>query len=372
MIIFLTICYIGVLWLLIRFNVLKPTLLVKLSPVVWVLFLLVALFIPMQFSAPSGPVTVYGYVIEIVPRVTGRVIEVPVSANVPVKKGDVLLKIDPEPYQVEVDRLKAAVAEAEQSVPQLKEAVAGAEGTLAKAKAQEKLARIAYDKTTRLVSKEALQEVRKDKAIADLDSATAAVKEATASLEKAKLAYGSEIGGVNTTVALRKGELKKAKINLRETVVYAPADGFVVQLALRPGAVVVAAPLRQAMPFVSSEALAPLVLIGQNYLRYVKPGQKAEFASRLYPGRILKATVESVIRATGQGQMVPTGQVMVADPRQPEAPIAVRLKMDEDSKQFPLILGTRGTAAIYTQKATMTHVIQKVMIRMETWLNYLF
>lgn len=190
MIVFLTVCYIGLLWLLVKVNVLKWTLPVKLSPIAWVLFLLVVLFIPMQFSAPSGPVTAYGYVIEIVPRVSGRVIEVPVRANVPIKEGDVPFKIYPEPYQAEVDRLKAALAKAEQNVPQLKAEVTAAEGTLEKAKAQQILAQIAYDESERLVAAEALQAVRQDKATGDLDSAKAMVKEAEANLERARLAYG--------------------------------------------------------------------------------------------------------------------------------------------------------------------------------------
>jgi multidrug resistance efflux pump len=372
MIAFLTVCYIAVLWLLIKLKVLKPTLFWKLSPIAWSLFLFVVLFIPMQFSAPYGPVTVYGYVIEIVPRVTGRVVEVPVTANVPVKKGDVLFRIDPGPYQADLDRAKAALADAEQKVPQLKAAVKAGEATLAKAKAQEAFAQIAYDTASKLVAAEALQKVRMDQATADRDSATAAVKEAEAALERAKLAYGSEIGGINTTVALRKAELEKAQINLRECTVYAPADGVVVQLALKPGFVVVQAPVRQAMAFVPKEELVPVVLIGQNYLRHVMSGQKVEIASRMYPGTIFNATVDKVIRATGQGQVMPTGQLMVANPRQPEAPIAVRLKMDEDSKQLPLIVGARGTAAIYTSTLTVTHIIRRVMLRMDTWLSYIF
>jgi multidrug resistance efflux pump len=371
MIVFLTVCYIGLLWMLVKVNVLKWTLPVKLSPIAWVFLLLVVLFIPMQFSAPSGPVTVYGYVIEIVPRVSGRVIEVPIKANVPIKKGDVLFKIDPEPYQAEVDRLEAAMAEAEQNVPQLKAAVTAAEGTLEKAQAQKILAQIAYDKSERLVAVEALQAVRKDKATADLDSAKAMVKEAEASLERAKLAYGSEIEGVNTTVALRKAQLAKALIDLRETTVYAPADGVVVQLTLRPGFVVVKAPLRQAMAFIASETLVPMVLIGQNYLRFVRSGQNVELVSRLYPGKVLKATVEEVVRANGQGQIVPSGQLVTFDPRAPEVPFAVRLKMNEDPKEYPLILGSRGTGAVYTKKAEVTHIIRKVMLRMDTWLNYI-
>ena len=58
----------------------------------------------------------------VIPSVRGPVIEVPVTSNVPLKKGDVLFRIDPRPYQFAVDEKRAALAEAEQNVRQLNSA----------------------------------------------------------------------------------------------------------------------------------------------------------------------------------------------------------------------------------------------------------
>src|SRR5690349_23265824 len=63
---------------------------------------------------------IYFAVTPILPSVKGRVIEVPVKTNTPLKEGDELFKIDPKPYQYVVDQKKAALAEAEQNVSQLK------------------------------------------------------------------------------------------------------------------------------------------------------------------------------------------------------------------------------------------------------------
>src|SRR5262245_24117631 len=57
------------------------------------------------FHPVSHDGRLYGPVIQIVPNVRGTVVEVPVQANVPIKAGEVLFKIDPQPFQVEVDRL---------------------------------------------------------------------------------------------------------------------------------------------------------------------------------------------------------------------------------------------------------------------------
>src|SRR5262245_11434758 len=63
---------------------------------------------------------IYFAVTPILPAVRGRVVEVPVEANVPLKEGDALFKIDPKPYEYVVRQKKAALAEAEQNVGQLK------------------------------------------------------------------------------------------------------------------------------------------------------------------------------------------------------------------------------------------------------------
>jgi len=72
------------------------------------------LFITMAYNHPySTNARIYFAVTPIVPNVKGRVIEVPVMANTPLQKGDVLFRIDPTPYQYIVDQRKAALAEAE-------------------------------------------------------------------------------------------------------------------------------------------------------------------------------------------------------------------------------------------------------------------
>src|SRR3954470_4971173 len=73
-----------------------------------VLILLLNLFAP-----SSHDVRVMNYVVPIIPRVTGRVISVPVEPNRPIKKGDVLFKIDPVPFEVQVKIAESKLAEAQ-------------------------------------------------------------------------------------------------------------------------------------------------------------------------------------------------------------------------------------------------------------------
>ena len=79
------------------------------------------LLLIMNYNHPfTTNARIYFAVTPVLPSVRGRVIEVPVQPNAPLKEGDVLFRIDPQPYQYIVDQRRAALAEAEQNVRQLK------------------------------------------------------------------------------------------------------------------------------------------------------------------------------------------------------------------------------------------------------------
>ena len=83
---------------------------------------------------------------------------------------------------------------------------------------------------------------------------------------------------------------------------YAPADGTVINLQLRPGQMATALGMLPVMTFVENE-FQVLALFDQNELHQVQPGDEAEIALETYPGRIIKASVNSIVWAQGQGQI---------------------------------------------------------------------
>src|SRR5262245_35917940 len=93
----------------------------KISPVIVLIALNIGLFIPMGWGAPSGPAAVVRNSVQIVPEVAGQVIEVPVTANTPLKSGAVLFRIDPAPYQATVDAIAAQLKFQELRLSQMTE-----------------------------------------------------------------------------------------------------------------------------------------------------------------------------------------------------------------------------------------------------------
>ena len=326
MIAFLLILYLGVLAILVKLKVIKLNTFWKLSPVLWLIVLLIALFIPMQWGAPSGAVTMYQYVLEITPNVSGPVVEVPVKPLVPVKEGDVLFKIDARPFQYQLDQL---TAERKQTVAQMN------------------FAKIEYDRNLNLAKESAA---------------------AQRSVDEWRARYQEALAGIDSIDA----QMDSANWNLEQTTVHAPSDGYVIGLSLLPGQRVTTMPMQGMMAFVESRTRLAMG-VNQNTMRYVEVGQPAEVVFKLYPGKTFNATVESIALINPQGQLAPSGKVPTAPTgQQSPLPYGVILALSEDSPDLPKVPGgALGTAAIYTDAAKQSQVIRRVMMRMQTWINYI-
>lgn len=309
MIAFLVILYIGLLALLVRLKIVPWNTFWKVSPVIWLVLLFVVLFIPMNWGAPSGSVVVRRQSVAIVPNVAGEVIDVPVSPNVPLKAGDVLFRIDPAPYDAQVRQVDA----------------------------QLKLAQIELERATQLERTQAGTLATLQQRQANVDSLRA--------------------------------QLEAANWNLDKTVVRAPADGFVTNIALRKGARVAALPLSPVMAFIETDETFVGALVHQIYARNIAPDQAVELTFKFEPGRIYKGRVVALLQATALGQQQPGGTAVQEVDVQPR-PFAVRIALDDPGLADRLPAGTTGEAAIYTGSMRPTHLIRRVMIRMNTFLNY--
>ena len=128
------------------------------------------------------------------PTVKGRVTEVPVQTNKPLKEGDVLFRIDPRPYQYVVDQKRAMLAEAEQNVKQLKTSLDQASAATARASAQFELAQQNYDRQAELFEKKIIAQATLETFTPNLETA----KQSLAGAERRKSARGSPIRRIST------------------------------------------------------------------------------------------------------------------------------------------------------------------------------
>ncbi len=304
--------------------------------------------------------------------VRGRVIEVPVEPNKPLKKGDVLFKIDPVPFEAEVAKLQAQIKEASQGALGLESELKAASAQQAQAEAERDKAQREFARYQRGYDKGAFTEQQLDTRRQAYKATEAALEAARARVDQAQLALDSEIGGENTTVARLLAELRKAEFNLEQTVVYAPTDGFATQVALRPGVMAVPLPIAPVMTFVHTEDLVYTAAFRQNSLQRLKPGFEAEFVFRAIPGRVFKGEVIDVLPAIGESQFQARGALVGTEALRTSGRVFTTLKITDDLSEFHLPMGTAVEVAVYSDKFSHVSIMRKVLIRMKSWQNYLY
>ena len=338
------------------------------------------------YAPSSADVRVMNYVVPINPRVAGKVIEVPVEPNVPVRKGDVLFRIDPQPYEIQVraleaniESLKAQLISANASTRNLSQQLRDAISRRGVATTQLALARQRASQFQELAQTGAGNRFDLEQAqaeVARLENDVIAAEAGVAQVQErmaAKTPAGvqDEVAKVLAQIAQAEAQLADAQWQLEQTVQYAPADGTVVALALRPGVMTVPFPALPAMTFIE-DAQWVVAFFAQNEVRNIEAGNEAEIAVLTYPGRIIKCDVDAVIWATAQGQLPISGMLPnTGFGSAPDMRLAVKLQpVGQDADLF-LAPGARGHGAVYTHKGEMIHILRKVILRVGAKLDWL-
>jgi len=333
------------------------------------------LLLVMNYNHPfTTNARLYFSVTPVLPTVKGRVVEVPVKTNAPLKEGDELFRIDPKPYQYVVDQKKALLADAEQNVKQMKASLDQATAASERANAQFQLAQQTYDRQAELLEKKVVAQATVDTATRNLESSRQSLTGARAEEERARLAFVSNVGGVNTTVARLTAELADAQYDLDQTVTRAPSAGFVTQVGLRPGMYVIPQPLRPVMVFVNTEARDRMLgaAFQQNSLQRVKAGDEAEVAFDAVPGRVFKGKVHQVVNAIAAGQLQPTGTVVDPGALPSAGRALATIDIEENLSAYQIPLGSAAIVAIYTEHWEHLSLLRKILLRMRSWENYVF
>ena len=244
-------------------------------------------------------------IVGVAPDVSGAVVELPVADNMFVRKGQVLMKIDPAHYQVAVEQAEAAVA------------ARRAEWQMRRADAARRA-----DMDSLVVSKE------------NRENASSAAASAQAQYQQALAA------------------LDAAKLNLSRTTVVSPVDGYVTNLSVFQGDYATAGTPKLAI--VDSHSFWVYGYFEETKLPRVKIGDKAEI--RLMSGGVLQGHVESVSRGIYDRDN-PQSRKLVADvnPTFNWVRLAQRVPVRIHIDRIPdgLILSAGTTCTVVVSPGTM-------------------
>lgn len=266
---------------------------------------LVSYFHPASVTARS-----YFVSTPIVPNVKGKIIEVNVQPNTALKKGDVLFKIDPTPFQAEVDKISSELNFSKKRLAQSKK--------LVKAQAGNK-----FD------------------------------------VEK----YQKEVSSLSA-------KLDRAKFDLDSTVVKAPTSGFVTHLRVKEGMMAVPLPLVPMMTFINTDKVFYIGGFTQQPMQNLKEGNEAEIYFAGIPGRVFKGKVVQVIDALAEGQLSTSVSMVRVNAQMPEGLIPVVIELTDDMSEFYIPMGASSTIAVYSEKFHHVSIVRKILMRMMSWKNY--
>ena len=338
---------------------------------IWIGALLTEVLVLGQFAPYSKSAFVQTYVVQMAPEWGGKVAEVYAKPNVPIKKGDPLFQMDTQEKQYRVDLYAAQLAAADTQVAELAQQLKQASAQVAQVKADLEIEKVMYQQVKDAAGGGAASTYRLESVRQKVVSLEAQLLAAEAERDAAQLALDSNVDNKPTAVAEALANLNVARYYLEQTTVRAPTDGYVSNLQLHPGGFVrLKTPV---MTFISSEEHWIVAKLLQNGIQRVAPGDAAEVAFAMYPGKVFDAEVVSVVWANGSAQGVPSGVLPQEQQIHPGMEFFVRLRMTEKDPDYPLRFGARAIVAIYSKDcADFLKLLRQIEIQSESFLNYLF
>jgi multidrug resistance efflux pump len=321
-------------------------------------------------------------VIQIVPRLSGELVRVPVRNNQLVKQGDLLFEIDPSAFQTtlnlaraQLDNIRDIVKSLAEQVDVMSAAVAQSEADRNQARfevegyaANTENARIELERTKTLLAQGVTDQRDYDNKnttyqqdLAQLNGAKSNVNRMTADLERSKAALARAVadlgapGGANPRLRRAEADLELAQLNLDFTKVWAPVDGYITNLQSRIGDSAVA---NQAIvAVIDPDTFYVEAFFRETFIGNFQNGDRAVVTLMSYPDTPLQGRVESIGWGIAQQngstgfQLLPTVKPTFEWIRLAQRiPVTVRIETLPDN--IKLRAGTTASVVVMTGTST--------------------
>ncbi len=310
-------------------------------------------------------------VVKVAPRVSGQVIEVAVGDNQHVQPGDLLFRLDPEPFQLEVEHARLAVEQASQSNAELdanlkaaKAAVSSAQAKVTELTAQAERFRTLL--TRQHVSRQSYEQVEANRqvAVADAQAARARVVELQAR-------RGSS-NNDNLLLRQARNALRQARLQLAYSEVRAEQAGVISNLQLSTGTYLQAGTPVTALVADEVDVIADF---REKALRFSQVGTRAMVAFDARPGELFVARVSHVDAGVREGQMDANGEL--ATPAQSDRWVrnAQRQRVHLVLEQpLPVLLPTGAKLTVQLQPFDnlLARLLSQAQIRLVSLLHYVY
>ncbi len=324
---------------------------------------------------------VMAQVIQITPRVTGPIVDLPIVDNQFVEAGDLLFQIDPRTFESKLEGMRGLLGETVDEIDALTAQVDATAATIEQAKAdidwaeQQLKGRQArlddyqaqLDRYSELVKTGAASTERVDQAVADVLDTEALVDGARAELQRASatkieaeadlirdIANRGAEGDANARLRTAKARVHSAELDLEFTTVVAPVDGFVTNLDLRLGDHVTAN--KPALAFVDVNSYWVSAFFKESALRRIQIGDRAIVTLMAHPDKPIEGRVVSKAWGVWQKdgstaqQLLPSISATFEWIRLAQR-VPVRVEFDELPEGVEPVVGMTGTVLVLSGTA---------------------
>lgn len=241
-------------------------------------------------------------IIEISPEVGGRIVAVMVEENQHVEAGDILFRIDPEPYRIAVQQAEADISDAQLSLDRAETAVSTSGVDISTAQANVDYAQRNLARERELMNRGFNTRARVESFENQLSEARARLNAARASQQDARAAVGGASSRAARSeypaIAAARARRQEAQLNLERTVIRAPVSGTISEVD------------RLQIGQMASSGGTVVTIVAQNQtwieanfketdLNHMAVGQPARITFDAYPDLVVEGRVGSIGAGTG-------------------------------------------------------------------------
>lgn len=321
---------------------------------------------------------VQGYIVAMVPDVSGYVSKISAKKNAVVAAGDPLVQIEKTRFENAVEVAEAELEAAGQDIGASTASVSTATAALASAQARLEEVRAQASRVLILEEKGIYAPAKGDEARAAIATAEAAVQAQESELQRAREVLGAG-GDKNPRIRLAVAKLAEARLDLERTSIVAPSNGIVGGLKIDEGAFASAG--QPLMTVISMEDQWIEAFMTENNLGHVNPGDKVELVFDAFPGQVFAGKVKSVAWGVSTGKAINLGELPGAekakgwlrDPQRFSVIIeTTNYSPTTDPSQPGLRFNSQADVVVYSGDNTLWNALAAGWIRLVSWVSYLY
>jgi multidrug resistance efflux pump len=345
----------------------------------WLIAIVVLLVLYLIFYVTADRITpntddayVEAHVVQVAPRVSGRVTRVAVQNNQWVKKGQLLFSLNAQKYQHAYSRAKALLDESYGETNSMQAVLESAQDAVKKS--EENLAYVTkqYKAMSALAHEGAIARLKFQSVSDQYHQKGQALLQARAHVLALEQQL-HKVGGQFAQVLEAKAGVDQAQQNLNDTKIYAPFNGRVTFLRVSPGMYANAG--TPVIALIDTNQWWVIARIKENNLGRIHKGERVDVSPEAYPGTVLSGVVNSIGWGVNLDETVPAVWMPYIPSTRNWVHLAQRFPVEINIKtnlQHPLRVGGSATVTIYTERAGIMDFLGHLRQRVQAWLQFIY